>query len=65
MHSLIIADIKQTHVSDDCLTDGVLDPMKVDPLVFMTAPARKYVRIGGIVGDAFSIGKELQQLGSY
>ncbi|MBN1855792.1 MAG: flavin reductase family protein [Dehalococcoidia bacterium] len=59
MHSLVVADIKQTHVSEDCLTDGALDPMKVDPLVFLTAPARKYVRIGGVVGDAFKIGKEL------
>jgi len=61
MHSLVVADIVQTHVSEDCLTDGVLDPMKVDPLVFLTAPARKYVRIGGVVGDAFKIGRELQQ----
>jgi len=60
MHTLIVADIKQTHVSDYCLTDGALDPMKVDPLVFMTAPARKYVRIGEVVGDAFNMGKDLQ-----
>jgi len=60
VHSLVIADIIQTHVSEDCLTDGALDPMKVDPLVFLTAPARKYVRIGAVVGDAFKMGKELQ-----
>ena len=60
MHSLVVADIKQTHVSEDCLTDGVLDPMKVDPLVFLTAPARKYVRVGEVVGDAFKMGLELK-----
>ena len=59
MHSLVIADIKQTHVSEECLTDGALDPMKVDPLVFLTAPARKYVRIGEVVGDAFKMGRGL------
>ncbi len=60
MHSLVVADIKQTHVSEDCLTDGALDPMKVDPLVFLTAPARKYVRIGEVVGDAFKMGLDLK-----
>lgn len=59
MHMLVIADIVQTHVSEDCCTDGVLDPFKVDPLVYLGAPARKYVRIGEVVGSAFSIGKEL------
>jgi flavin reductase (DIM6/NTAB) family NADH-FMN oxidoreductase RutF len=60
MHTLVIADIKQTHASEDCFVDGVLDPLRVDPLVFLTAPARKYVRIGEVIGPAFSIGKELQ-----
>jgi flavin reductase (DIM6/NTAB) family NADH-FMN oxidoreductase RutF len=60
MHSLVVADIKQTHVSEECLTDGVLDPMKVDPMVFLTAPARKYVRIGEVLGDAFKMGLELK-----
>ncbi len=60
MHSLVVADIKQTHVSEDCLTDGVLDPMKVDPIVFLTAPARKYARVGEFIGDAFKIGQELR-----
>jgi len=55
-HSLVVADIKQTHISEDCLTDGALDPMKVDPLIYMTSPARKYVRSGAVVGDAFSAG---------
>ncbi len=59
MHSLVVADIKQTHVSEDCLTNGVLDPLKVDPLIFLTAPARKYVRVGAVVGDAFKMGREL------
>jgi len=60
MHSLVVADIKQTHVSEDCLTDGVLDTTKVDPMVFLTAPARKYARVGEVLGDAFKMGLELK-----
>jgi flavin reductase (DIM6/NTAB) family NADH-FMN oxidoreductase RutF len=59
-HSLVIADIKQTHVSEDRLSDGKLDPMKVDPLIYLTAPARKYVRAGEVIGDAFKMGLDLK-----
>jgi len=60
MHSLVVADIVQTHVSEDCLTDGALDVMKVDPIVYLTAPARKYVRVGEVIGDAFKMGLDLK-----
>jgi len=55
-HSLVVADIKQVHVSEDCLSDGALDLTKVDPIVYLTAPARKYVHTGAPAGDAYSIG---------
>ena len=60
MHSLVIADIVQTHVSEGCLTDGTLDTAKVDPMLFLTAPTRKYFRVGEILGDAYKIGLELK-----
>jgi flavin reductase (DIM6/NTAB) family NADH-FMN oxidoreductase RutF len=53
-HSLVIATIVQTHVSADCLTGGTLDATKLDPIVYVTSPARKYARIGETVADAFS-----------
>ncbi len=55
-HSLVVADIRQTHISEDCLADGVLDAMKMDPLIYLTSPKRTYVRAGAVVGDGFSIG---------
>ena len=58
-HSLVIAEITQTHVSEDCLTAGNLDPVKLDPIVYVTSPAREYARIGEVVGDAFSVGMTL------
>ena len=60
MHSLVVADIKQTHVSEDCLTDGAFDPMKVDPLIYLTGPVRKYVRAGEVVGVPFKTGLDLK-----
>ncbi|MBE9506392.1 MAG: flavin reductase family protein [Chloroflexi bacterium] len=58
-HSLVVADIKQTHISEDCLTDGTLDVTKVDPLIYLTSPMRKYVHAGVPVGGAFSLGRGL------
>ena len=55
-HSLVVAHIKQTHVSEDCLTNGALDMTKMDPLVYLTAPVRKYLHAGAPAGDAYSIG---------
>ncbi len=57
-HSLIIADIVQTHVSRDCLTGDKLDAVKVDPIVYVTS-SRTYARIGETVADAFSAGMTL------
>jgi len=58
-HSLVIADITQTHVSEECLTGGTLDVTKMDPIIYVTSPARKYARIGETVADAFSAGMTL------
>jgi len=57
-HSLVIANIVQTHVSEDCLTNGKLDAAKLDPIIYVTAP-RKYARLGENVADAFSAGMTL------
>ncbi len=58
-HSLVVADIKETHISEDCLTDGALDVTKMDPLIYLTSPMRKYVHAGTAVGDAFKTGLTL------
>lgn len=55
-HSLIIAAITETHVSEECLTDGKLDVQKVDPIIYLS---RKYAHAGVPAGDAFSLGLTL------
>lgn len=58
-HSLVIADIRESHVSEDCLTDGNVDVSKMDPIVYVTSPARKYAHVGKVVADAFHAGRSL------
>jgi len=57
-HSLIIADIVQSHVSESCMVEGKLDLAKLDPMAYLL-PARKYARVGETVADAFSAGMTL------
>lgn len=56
-HILVVGEVIQTHVSDNCLTDGKPDATKIDPLVYSPG-AGNYHRLGDIVGKAFSIGKK-------
>lgn len=58
-HSLIIGRVEETHVSESCLTDGKPDVDKIKPLIYTPEPARQYRAFGGVVGKAFSIGREL------
>jgi flavin reductase (DIM6/NTAB) family NADH-FMN oxidoreductase RutF len=59
-HSLVIGKIVETHVSEDCLTDGEPDIKKIKPIVYTPRPAGKYHSIGKFIADAFSIGKEIK-----
>ena len=59
-HSLVIADITETHISEDCMSGDTVDVTKVDPLVYVTSPARTYAHVGEAVGEAFSVGLSLK-----
>ena len=56
-HTLIVGEIVETYISDDCLTDGKPDPQKIDPLVFIPK-ARKYHRVGEFIGPSHKLGKD-------
>ena len=60
-HALVIGSIEETHVSEDCLTDGKQDVSKIRPLVFVDEPESQYVAYGKVVAKAFSIGQELRE----
>jgi flavin reductase (DIM6/NTAB) family NADH-FMN oxidoreductase RutF len=59
-HNLIIGRIEETHVSDDCLTDGRPDVEKIRPFIYVT-PQREYHAFGEVIAKAFSVGLELEQ----
>ncbi len=55
-HETFVGEIVRTYASEECLTDGVPDVKKVDPIIFSTG-IPNYWRLGGIVAKAFSVGK--------
>lgn len=60
-HTLVIGRIKETHVSEHCLTDGKPDAAKIDPLIY--SPSGKhgeYYSLGRYIDEAFSCGKALK-----
>jgi flavin reductase (DIM6/NTAB) family NADH-FMN oxidoreductase RutF len=56
-HELVIGEIVETYVSEDCVTDEKPDPEKIDPLIYTTG-VTKYQRLGEVVGKAFNMGKD-------
>jgi flavin reductase (DIM6/NTAB) family NADH-FMN oxidoreductase RutF len=55
-HELIVGRIVESHVSEECLTNGRPDPAKVNPILFA---GLGYYRIGEYLGDAFRCGIEI------
>lgn len=58
-HSLVIGRLEETHISEGCLTDGKLDPNKVNPMVY-TTQGRQYLTLGQVIANAGSAGQELK-----
>ncbi len=59
-HWLIVGKIEETHVSDDCLTDGRPDVDKVRPFIFIPGPPSRYQAFGEVIAGAFSVGMEIE-----
>jgi flavin reductase (DIM6/NTAB) family NADH-FMN oxidoreductase RutF len=57
-HTLVVGEITQTYVSEDCMKGKKVDPMLVDPLIYSTS-SETYHKLGEVVGQAFQTGKEL------
>ncbi len=55
-HALVVGEIIETYISEDCLTDGKSDPEKIDPLIY-TPGTMTYHRLGEAIGSALKIGK--------
>jgi len=57
-HELILGKIEEAHISEECMTDGKPDVTKIRPFIF-TPNTREYFAYGEMIGQAFSIGREL------
>lgn len=59
-HSLFVGKIEETHISENCLTNGKPDVSKIKPFVYTTAPDFQYRTLGEVIAGAFKIGKDLE-----
>lgn len=60
-HCLVIGQIEEVYASDDCLTNGEPDPVKIDPITFVTGANKAYFRIGEKIGPAFEMGLDIKK----
>jgi flavin reductase (DIM6/NTAB) family NADH-FMN oxidoreductase RutF len=61
IHMLVVGKIVNAHVTEDCLTDGQPDIMKIKPFVYSRGPLARYNAVGEVLGKAFYIGKSLKK----
>ncbi len=60
-HALLVGQVEETHVSEQCLTNGQPDVRKIKPVVFSVGAEKSYLAVGETLAQAFSVGKELKK----
>ncbi|MFC1914461.1 flavin reductase family protein [Chloroflexota bacterium] len=60
-HSLVIGEIKQVHISENCLTAGKPDINKINPIAYITGHTGQYHAIGIFLDNAYSVGKGIRK----
>jgi flavin reductase (DIM6/NTAB) family NADH-FMN oxidoreductase RutF len=60
-HMLVVGKVVQTHVNEDCLTDGQPDILKIKPFVYSRGPTARYNAVGEVIGQAYDAGKKLKK----
>jgi flavin reductase (DIM6/NTAB) family NADH-FMN oxidoreductase RutF len=56
-HCFLIGRIVETHLTEECLTEGRLDATKIKPFFF---GSRKYFSLGGFIAEPFKVGNEVK-----
>ncbi len=59
-HSLVIGSIIETHVNENCITDGNPDMDKVKPILYSRGTKPLYYGYGQAIADAFIVGQEIK-----
>ena len=62
-HALVVGEIVECHVSEECLTGGRPDASKIKPLIYSEGPQAQYRAFGRVLGRAFSVGRRLKATG--
>ncbi len=57
-HTLVIGEITQSYISQECIQGNKIDALLVDPLIYSTS-CETYHKLGEVVGHAFKVGREL------
>ncbi len=58
-HVLVIGEIIETYINNDCLTDGKPDVRKIHPIIYSTGNKKEYFSFGDSIAPAYSKGKDL------
>ncbi|MFH1638814.1 MAG: flavin reductase family protein, partial [Chloroflexota bacterium] len=58
-HTLVIGEVLETLVSEDCLTDGKPDARKIKAMIYCQSP-EQYFAFGEYLGKPHGIGLELK-----
>jgi flavin reductase (DIM6/NTAB) family NADH-FMN oxidoreductase RutF len=60
-HALLVGQIEEVHVSEECLTNGEPDILKINPIIYCTGEKKAYFTFGQSLADAFSVGLEVKK----
>jgi flavin reductase (DIM6/NTAB) family NADH-FMN oxidoreductase RutF len=60
-HALLVGQIEEVHVSEECLSGGEPDVLKINPLIYCTGDDKAYYAFGERLADAFRVGLEIKK----
>lgn len=60
-HVLVVGNVAESYVAEECLTDDQPDIMKIKPFVYSRGPAARYNAVGEVLGQAHNAGKALRK----
>jgi flavin reductase (DIM6/NTAB) family NADH-FMN oxidoreductase RutF len=60
-HALVVGQIEEVHVSEECFTDGEPDLVKINPIIYCTGVEKTYHIFGEKLAQAFSVGMAIKK----
>lgn len=65
VHTVFIGEVVEVYIDDHCLTDGMPDVTKIDPILYSSTKSTKafsgiYWKLGEHLAEAWEVGKEIR-----